>query len=344
MRYIIISSVVILMVCFVFPAHAKSLEDIDLPSMPTIDKPIKDMTIPELQAKTSEILAAIQQLQNILVQLTPQDGSGQAVDISGIPSNYTFDTNLRYGTSSNAVKYLQIVLNVDPDTIVSTTGWGSPSQESMYFGSKTKQSVIKFQEKYASEVLSSWNISNGTGYVGTSTRKKINQLLKQYCSDITPGEPLTYCGDGIIQTPNSKGIYEVCDSANLKGQTCYGLGYASGTLSCSSDCITYNTANCVRSSDDDGGECGDGECNGSENCSTCPQDCGPCSLLPQDYISYWKFEGNTNDEKGVNNGTLMRNASIGIDSEKGNILSLGGYGDYVEVDAEKGIINILKND
>jgi len=327
------------MVCFVFPAHAKSLEDIDLPSMPTIDKPIKDMTIPELQAKTSEILAAIQQLQNILVQLTPQDGSGQAVDISGIPSNYTFDTNLRYGTSSNAVKYLQIVLNVDPDTIVSTTGWGSPSQESMYFGSKTKQSVIKFQEKYASEVLSSWNISNGTGYVGTSTRKKINQLLKQYCSDITPGEPLTYCGDGIIQTPNSKGIYEVCDSANLKGQTCYGLGYASGTLSCSSDCITYNTANCVRSSDDDGGECGDGECNGSENCSTCPQDCGPCSLLPQDYISYWKFEGNTNDEKGVNNGTLMRNASIGIDSEKGNILSLGGYGDYVEV-ADSGSLDI----
>jgi len=271
MRYIIISSVVILMASFVFPAHAQSLEDIDLPSMPTIDKPIKDMTIPELRAKISEILAVIQQLQDILAQLAGQP------DISGIPSNYTFDTNLKYGTLSQDIKYLQIFLNADPSTQVSQTSYGSPGNETIYFGPKTLKAVIRFQEKYASEVLSPWNISNGTGYVGTSTRKKINQLLEQYRSGIAPGEPLTYCGDGIIQTPNGKGIYEVCDSTNLKSQTCYGLGYVSGTLSCSSDCITYNTANCsgggrVPPIDPDpdpepGPRCGDNTDN------TCPSGC-----------------------------------------------------------------------
>ncbi|HIP32326.1 MAG TPA: peptidoglycan-binding protein, partial [Crocinitomicaceae bacterium] len=46
------------------------------------------------------------------------------------------------------------------------------------FGPETHRSVIEFQEKYASEVLTPWNITKGTGWVYKTTIKKINEL---YC-------------------------------------------------------------------------------------------------------------------------------------------------------------------
>lgn len=45
------------------------------------------------------------------------------------------------------------------------------------FLSLTQQAVIRFQEKYASEVLAPLGLIKGTGYVGQMTRDKINQIL-----------------------------------------------------------------------------------------------------------------------------------------------------------------------
>lgn len=45
------------------------------------------------------------------------------------------------------------------------------------FGSLTQQAVIRFQEKYAKEILTPSNLVKGTGYVGLNTRIKINQMI-----------------------------------------------------------------------------------------------------------------------------------------------------------------------
>jgi peptidoglycan hydrolase-like protein with peptidoglycan-binding domain len=45
------------------------------------------------------------------------------------------------------------------------------------FSEATKSAVIRFQEKYAAEILAPFGLEKGTGFVGQRTRAKINQLL-----------------------------------------------------------------------------------------------------------------------------------------------------------------------
>jgi len=47
------------------------------------------------------------------------------------------------------------------------------------FASLTQQAVIRFQEKYAAEILTPLGMQKGSGYVGTQTRLKINQILSK---------------------------------------------------------------------------------------------------------------------------------------------------------------------
>lgn len=87
-----------------------------------------------------------------------------------------FTRNLKMGDVGTDVKNLQIILNSNPSTIVATTGFGSPNNETLFFGDKTRLAVIKFQELYRSEILAPLGLTNGTGFVGTSTRQKLNSL------------------------------------------------------------------------------------------------------------------------------------------------------------------------
>lgn len=89
----------------------------------------------------------------------------------------SFTKDLKVGVSDTEVMSLQKVLNEDGDTLVSTEGPGSSGNETMYFGEKTKVAIIKFQQKYASDILVPAGLSSGTGFVGSLTRKKLNDLF-----------------------------------------------------------------------------------------------------------------------------------------------------------------------
>lgn len=87
-----------------------------------------------------------------------------------------FFRNLREGMSGGDVLSLQKILNQDLETTVSPFGPGSLGNETTYFGAKTKEAVVRFQEKYREEILSPLGLYAGTGFVGQLSLKKLNQL------------------------------------------------------------------------------------------------------------------------------------------------------------------------
>lgn len=101
---------------------------------------------------------------------------------------------------------------------------------------------------------------------------------------LTPvGGPETYCGDGVIQTPNDAGMggpaddgNEECDNGEQNGVSC-STGYGETCQYCSDSCVLIEVA---------GPFCGDGIKNGDEECDGTDgvgnnQSCDPftCTLI-----------------------------------------------------------------
>jgi peptidoglycan hydrolase-like protein with peptidoglycan-binding domain len=97
---------------------------------------------------------------------------------ANLPFSNPFTNYLQYRQSNSDIKRLQIFLNSDPETKLADSGVGSPGHETNYFGTLTYKAVIKFQEKYAKDVLEPWGFAKGTGYVGKTTLAKINELMR----------------------------------------------------------------------------------------------------------------------------------------------------------------------
>ncbi len=112
------------------------------------------------------------------VDAQTQVGVQGQTGIQSIPQGFSFNQNLSSGqTISPDVGYLQLLLNSDTRTTVALTGAGSSQNPTNYFGQLTKDAVIRFQNLYASEVLTPAGLTTATGFVGPLTRTKLNQLL-----------------------------------------------------------------------------------------------------------------------------------------------------------------------
>ena len=126
--------------------------------------PAKAQTTSDLQAQINALLAQIAALQ----------APGQQV--GGASCATTFTMNLKLGSKGGEVMALQKFLNSIDGTQLATTGAGSPGNETSTFGPATKRAVIKFQEKYAADILTPNGLSMGTGNWYASTRAKANTL------------------------------------------------------------------------------------------------------------------------------------------------------------------------
>ena len=137
--------------------------EVEIP-VPVIEKPISAMTPEELKVEIAKIIALIAKLQTEFLKL-------RGCTIT------SFDKDLKLGMTDDDVKCLQIILNFSVDTRVAAAGAGSLGAETTFFGPLTKAAVIKFQVKYKAEILAPWGLTKGTGFVGPTTRPKLDTFL-----------------------------------------------------------------------------------------------------------------------------------------------------------------------
>ena len=117
-----------------------------------------------------EISLIREEIENILEELTkPLEEVTKMIPVSGVPAGVSFDYDLRERATGKIVRYLQVVLNADPETRIAQSGGGSPGRETNYFGQGTKNALIKFQRKHGLPT---------TGFLGSQTRAKLNEVLR----------------------------------------------------------------------------------------------------------------------------------------------------------------------
>ena len=129
---------------------------------------VQATTIDELQAQIQALLAQIAQLQQQLAEMQGQEPSWC----------HDFNVNLRIGDAGTEVGQLIKALRLEGFNY-SYDDYSAP------FDNIVASAVVGFQEKYASEVLAPWNLQHGTGFVGQTTRAKLNNLYG--CGATTKG-------------------------------------------------------------------------------------------------------------------------------------------------------------
>jgi len=143
-----------------------------VPSISNDDKSLYPFSLSismEMKTDNEELINALKaQIVKIKAQIVALQSKLRGSD----PGNSRgFSRNLYYGLKISDVSRLQEFLksqgeDIYPEGLI--TG---------FFGRLTEMAVIRFQEKYASEILEPLGLTEGTGFVGSSTLTKINQIF-----------------------------------------------------------------------------------------------------------------------------------------------------------------------
>jgi len=103
------------------------------------------------------------------LDLKDENGDGFREKIIKEEAPFQFKSELKKGSKGKEVEELQKCLAKDSSVYPEGEITG-------YFGKKTEEAVIKFQEKYKDEILTPWGFTKGTGIVSKTTRKKLNEI------------------------------------------------------------------------------------------------------------------------------------------------------------------------
>jgi len=131
---------------------------------------ITDKTTEEEELKT-QLLVRIESLQKEIAKIQAliaqyQRGSASTT----IPTSFKFEKNLSEGINDPEVVYLKIVLAEE--------GLVDGLKNNEYFGPQTKTAVIRFQERYKTDISAAAGYTiSASGFVGTGTRAKLNEIL-----------------------------------------------------------------------------------------------------------------------------------------------------------------------
>jgi len=181
---------------------------------------------------TTNINSMIAQLQAQIQSLMQQISALQAQQGTTPTWCHAFNTNLKIGDTGLEVGHLRNALV--KNGVFSGSQMIDPPAD-IEFDEKLASSVVGFQEKYASEVLAPYGLKHGTGYVGKTTRAKLNQLYgcreKKECktdADCAPINcivapcPQNKCVDGkcVLTTTISEQVKCVFNGSTSE-QECY---------------------------------------------------------------------------------------------------------------------------
>ncbi len=113
----------------------------------------------------AQLLEQINQISALIAQLQEQ-----IAEIKGTSTSWchAFNVNLRIGDSGAEVSALKTALiknGVWPNEVVNDK-----------FDEETASYIVAFQQKYKAEILTPWRLNYGTGFVGDTTRAKLNAL------------------------------------------------------------------------------------------------------------------------------------------------------------------------
>lgn len=128
-----------------------------------LTKPLEQMTRSEILVRIGEVQALIAKLYTLLASLSEGTVSCQSLDQDlyfGLRNDYRVSCLQEFLKSQGSEIY--------PEGLVTGN-----------FFAATYNAVVRFQEKYVSEILLPTGLVKGNGYVGARTRAKINSLLGQ---------------------------------------------------------------------------------------------------------------------------------------------------------------------